>query len=150
MYARILFVVRGPSGTGKSTIAKHLGGVPDVNWFEADNFFYTDEGYKFDPSKLGQAHKFCKHGVEAAMENLIPIIIVSNTGTRIREISHYLKLAEEKGYRVIVFRTPGPWKVSELSERNVHDVPDENIQAQIERYAEYPNEYEWQDRSIFS
>lgn len=50
-----LYLIRGASGSGKNTLAAKLG-CPVV---EADMFFQTDEGYKYDPSRIKQAHAWC-------------------------------------------------------------------------------------------
>lgn len=143
-----LVIIRGPSGSGKSTIAKFYGAIPSVNWFEADQYFGPD--YKFDVKKLGQAHRYCEEGVRKKMNDKHPLIIVSNTGTRLREISAYLKLAEEFSYKVIILRTPGPWNAEELSRRTIHKVPIETIQKQIDRYTPAENEIEWRNLTIFA
>ena len=43
-----LFLLRGLPGSGKTTLAKSLGGMH----IEADNYFMVDGEYKFDASKL--------------------------------------------------------------------------------------------------
>ena len=51
-----LILVRGIPGSGKSTFAKSLGGTH----FETDKFFMVDGEYKFDGTKIKEAHKWCK------------------------------------------------------------------------------------------
>ena len=58
-----LFLVRGISGSGKTTFAKELGGVH----FETDNYFMVDGEYKFDGTKLKEAHQWCQNEVNNAM-----------------------------------------------------------------------------------
>ena len=58
-----LYLVRGVPGAGKSTFAKNLG----CTHFETDEFFMVDGEYKFDPSKLKEAHAWCLDQVELAM-----------------------------------------------------------------------------------
>ena len=61
---KVLYIVRGLSGSGKTTIAHNL----THNVFSADDYFTTHAGdYNFDPSKLGDAHADCKSNVESAM-----------------------------------------------------------------------------------
>ena len=45
---KVLYIVRGIPGSGKSTFAKSLGGTH----FEADMFFMKDGEYKFDMFKF--------------------------------------------------------------------------------------------------
>jgi adenylate kinase family enzyme len=49
---KIIYLVRGIPGSGKSTFAKSLGGTH----FETDQFFMVDGKYNFDGSKLKEAH----------------------------------------------------------------------------------------------
>jgi shikimate kinase len=62
---KILFIVRGLPGSGKSTIAKQLS----YNHFEADQYFERDGEYNFIPSEIGNAHQWCRHQVRNAMLN---------------------------------------------------------------------------------
>lgn len=91
-----LFLLRGLPGSGKSTLAKSLGG----KYFEADMFFARDGGYRFDPTKLKEAHEWCRSSVGGLMINEEPRLIVSNTFTQEWEMEAYYKLAERHGYRV--------------------------------------------------
>ena len=58
-----LYLLRGIPGAGKSTLAKQLGD----SHFETDGFFMVDGEYKFDPTKLREAHQWCQSQVELAM-----------------------------------------------------------------------------------
>jgi len=51
---KVLYIVRGIPGSGKSTFAKTLGG----NHYEADMYFIGESGnYNFDPTKIKDAHQ---------------------------------------------------------------------------------------------
>jgi predicted kinase len=98
---KILFIVRGIPGSGKSTFAKTLGG----KHFETDNFFMVDGEYKFDVTKLKAAHEWCQNSVNTAMilnitTDLNSTIVVSNTFTQEWEMKPYFDMAETYGYRV--------------------------------------------------
>lgn len=98
---KILFIVRGLPGSGKSTFAKTLGGTH----FETDNFFMVDGEYKFDVTKLKVAHEWCQNSVNTAMilnitTDLNSTIVVSNTFTQEWEMKPYFDMAETYGYRV--------------------------------------------------
>jgi predicted kinase len=98
---KILFIVRGLPGSGKSTFAKTLGG----KHFETDNFFMVDGEYKFDVTKLKAAHEWCQNSVNTAMilnitTDLNSTIVVSNTFTQEWEMKPYFDMAETYGYRV--------------------------------------------------
>jgi predicted kinase len=98
---KILYIVRGIPGSGKSTFAKTLGGTH----FETDNFFMVDGEYKFDVTKLKAAHEWCQNSVNTAMilnitTDLNNTIVVSNTFTQEWEMKPYFDMAETYGYRV--------------------------------------------------
>jgi adenylate kinase family enzyme len=59
-----LFLVRGIPGSGKSTFAKHIWNEYAI--CEADKFFHNKETgeYNFDPSRLKEAHEWCRNEVE--------------------------------------------------------------------------------------
>ncbi len=100
---KILTLVRGLPGSGKSTFANFIWN--DYAICEADKFFYDKEGnYNFDATKLTDAHKWCREQVETRMKDnevnpqFYPEIVVSNTFTKEWEMEEYYKLAEKYGY----------------------------------------------------
>jgi energy-coupling factor transporter ATP-binding protein EcfA2 len=101
MEKRELYILRGLPGSGKSTLAKSLGGTH----FEADQFFIVDGKYKFDASKIKEAHKWCQDSVNTAMllnntALLNPVIVVSNTFTQEWEMEPYFDMADYFDYKV--------------------------------------------------
>lgn len=98
---KVLYIVRGVPNSGKSTFAKSLGGTH----FEADMFFMKDGEYKFDMTKIKDAHKWCQDSVNTAMimnntAGLNKTIIVSNTFTQEWEMKPYFEMADLHGYKV--------------------------------------------------
>ena len=130
-----LILVRGVSGAGKSTIADMMDwlGHRTVS-FSTDDMFMVNGDYKFDPSKLGEYHAATVQKVRDVMiaryEIKIPeTIIVHNTFTEEWEMKPYFELAEEFNWRVhtiIVENRHGS--------KSIHDVPDDVIKAQKERF----------------
>jgi len=97
-----LILLRGLPGAGKSTFAQFFR---TLYWFEADKYFEDEEGnYNFDPTKLRNAHQWCKDRVEFVMNapNGFPpeLVVVSNTFTQEWEMEAYYELAKKYGYRV--------------------------------------------------
>ena len=123
---KVLYIVRGIPGSGKSTFAKQL----TANVFEADHYFYDNDGnYNFIPSEIKDAHKECQEFVRCAMESSIEKIAVSNTFTQEWEMNPYLELAKQFGYvvfTVIVENRHGG--------KNVHGVPEEKIELMKNRF----------------
>ena len=135
-----LILVRGVSGAGKSTIADMLS-VYLHSCFSTDDMFMVDGEYKFDPSKLGEYHDATVKKVKDVMvdrqfeigsgEDLLTptTIVVHNTFTQEWEMKPYFELAEEFNWRVhtiIVENRHGS--------KSIHDVPDDVVKAQKERF----------------
>ena len=123
---KVLYIVRGIPGSGKSTFAKTLGG----EHYEADMFFIDGNGeYKFDTSKIKQAHEWCQDMVYMDMIKETPKIVVSNTFTQEWEMRPYFELAKTYGYKVfsvIVENRHGG--------TNQHEVPEEVLTKMCERF----------------
>ena len=120
-----LFLLRGVPGAGKSTLAKSLGGMH----IESDKYFMDGDEYKFDPSKLKDAHAWCQNAVRVWAKNSVEKIVVSNTFTQEWEIDYYFELAKEHGYRVyslIVENRHG--------NKDVHNVPEEKLLQMKNRF----------------
>jgi predicted kinase len=125
-----LFLLRGLPGSGKSTLAKSLDGIH----IEADQFFVVDGEYRFDATKLKEAHNNCLTRVKSYMyifssnENS-ERIIVSNTFTQEWEMKPYFDIAERYGYKVyslIVENRHGGV--------NQHGVPAEKLEQMKNRF----------------
>jgi predicted kinase len=125
-----LILLRGIPGSGKSTLAKLLVGEKTFCHKEADMYFVDRDGnYKFEPSKIKDAHNWCKMEVEFLMKYDHSPVVVSNTFTQEWEMEDYYKLAETYGYRVF----------SVILENrhngvNQHGVPEEKIQQMKDRF----------------
>jgi predicted kinase len=104
---KVLYIVRGIPGSGKSTFAKRLVGE-DFLVCEADKYFIDKETgeYNFDSTKIKEAHKFCQDTVESYMKDSLVNdqfyreIAVSNTFTQEWEMRPYFELAKNYGYKV--------------------------------------------------
>jgi tRNA uridine 5-carbamoylmethylation protein Kti12 len=130
-----LILLRGLPGSGKSTTAKLLGaGSSGTAHFEADMFFVRDGEYKFDATKIKDAHKFCQNSVERAMLLNIELlhnstIIVSNTFTQEWEMEVYYNLAKKWGYRVTSLIVENRHEGV-----NIHGVPPEKLEQMKNRF----------------
>jgi len=128
---KMLYLVRGLPGSGKSTFSKTLGGIH----IEADQYFVDVEGnYNFDGSKIKLAHEYCRTQTEAWMKTdgdqvNVNKIIVSNTFTQEWEMEPYFELAKTYGYKVFSIIVENRHKGT-----NVHGVPEEKIEQMKNRF----------------
>ena len=126
---RKLIIVRGLPGSGKTTFAKMLATAMAGIHRETDMFFVDKNGvYRFDASKIREAHEWCQREVKHLMEYGHPIV-VSNTFTQEWEMQFYLNCAKQYGYEVtsiIVENRHG--------NASVHDVPGATIQKMKDRF----------------
>ena len=123
---KVLVIFRGLPGSGKSTLALALCEYV----FEADQYF--DEYYDgfFTPSRLKDAHQWCKNEAKSAMQLGHTPIAVANTSTQEWEMKDYEEMAERYGYQVhhvIVENRHGS--------ESVHNVPEETIEKMRKRFS---------------
>ena len=128
---KILYIIAGPPGSGKSFFAKHLAEEKQVKFiFEADMWMVDNEGdYCFDPSRLYFCHKKCQESSKDVMV-LGHSVIVSNTSLTKKEAAPYIKLAHQFGYKVEIHHMDGRFE-------NVHGVPKEKVQQMREKHQRY-------------
>lgn len=127
---KLLFIVRGLPGSGKSTFAKTLVGEKDYCHKEADMFFVDGKGnYKFNPSQLKEAHTWCNEEVEFLMKYEHSRIVVSNTFTQEWEMESYYELAKKYGYTVFSIIVE-----NRHDGVNTHGVPDDKINQMKNRF----------------
>ena len=133
---KVLYIVRGVPGSGKSTFAKRLV-EHDFLVCEADKYFIDKETgeYNFDITKIKDAHKFCQDTVEMYMkdstvnDNFYREIVVSNTFTQEWEMEPYFELANKYGYTVFTVIVE-----NRHGGVNEHGVPDDKIQIMKDRF----------------
>ena len=134
MIPKILTLVRGLPGSGKSTFANTI--TNEFSVCEADKFFYDKEGnYNYDGTKITQAHKWCREQVEIRMKDngvnpqFYPHIVVSNTFTQEWEMKFYQIIAKKYGYKVYTIIVE-----NRHGGKNEHGVPDEKIEQMKNRF----------------
>ena len=121
-----LILLRGLPGSGKSTLAKTFEGF---RHFEADMFFIDKNGnYCFDPSRLRQAHEWCRNNVDNTM-SFGKNVVVSNTFTQDWETEAYYELANKYGYQVFSVIVE-----NRHNGINQHGVPDDKLKAMKDRF----------------
>ena len=122
---KVLIIVRGIPGCGKSTFANLLGG----HVFTADDYHMVDDKYVWTREKAGAAHNWCQSECERYMKWELSPAIVANTSTTAKELKPYYDLAEKYGYKVfsiIVENRHGGV--------NEHNVPEETLKKMVDRF----------------
>jgi len=127
------YILRGPSGVGKSTWARRLKkyGAEGVS---ADDFFGAGGSYSFDPEFLAEAHQKCLRNWIGLCQKHNALIVCDNTNTTIGEFAPYVAVAQAYGYHVEVVTLMCDPEVTHA--RNVHEVKLETVKAQYQRIVE--------------
>lgn len=117
---KTLIIMQGSSGSGKSFVAEMMKSYYDGQKIECqicstDNYWYIEDGvtYKFDPSKLGVAHKWNQDWCQDMMKTGVQVIIIDNTNTTQTEADPYLKMAQQFGYEPRVVSVDCPLSVAQ-------------------------------------
>jgi predicted kinase len=129
-----VIILRGISGSGKSTFARSI--VSNENSaavFSSDEFFEGDDGvYKFDPTKLQNAHDWCLRSfVQACIDRIYDVLVVDNTNTTAIEIAPYFAIA--KAFGCVVEIVTLKCSIDAAHQRNKHNVPWKTVGKQFER-----------------
>lgn len=126
---KILYIISGPPGIGKSTLARMIKDTCGGVYREADMFFLDDDGkYVWDPSKIKDAHAWCQQEISEWMAVEAETVIVANTFTAQWMVEPYLDMAQKFKYHVVRINMESPTMTHEdLAQRNIHGVPVETI-----------------------
>lgn len=124
-----LFLVRGVSGSGKSTVVRALARVDDEVVANDDFMINTDGEYIFDATRLDEVAIKCQAVVAEAMEKGTERIFVHNTFTTEKEMQPYFDLAREHGYDIhtLIVENRGGFE-------SLHEVPEPTLAKQKDRF----------------
>jgi len=157
---KTLILMRGLPASGKSYHAKKLCNGNESIICSADHFFgYAPEEYvaKWSLQGLGTAHNYCREKSKSLMERQLPLVIIDNTNTMIKEMLPYVEMAVFYGYEVQIEEPVSDWwknkilpfignknrfrseldlACEDLFERSksVHKVPLETIKKMMQKY----------------
>lgn len=135
-----LVLVRGLPGSGKSHLAEELRSLTsaEMGVCSADDFFYENGVYNFDPSKLAEAHLQCQSNTFARY-SIDDIAFVANTFTQRWEMQSYLVFVETFGLNLLVLNLfDAGLSDEQLAQRNTHGVPMQAIAQMRARF-----EHDW-------
>ena len=125
---KTLILIRGLPGSGKTTLAKNMSGCDSATTFhfEADQYFYKDGVYRFNPSKLKDAHELCQYNTSLMLRSYNDVtVIVANTFTTLKEMDYYFNLDFDRLQIIDV----------QKQFKSVHGVPEETIKKMKDRWS---------------
>lgn len=124
-------IMRGTSGSGKSTFAKALAQRINAVIVSADDHFVDMHGqYCFDPRRLPAAHNRCFDKFLKCLKNS-EHVIVDNTNAHARDAQQYVNAAHDAEYDITIVEMMTPVNVA--ATRNIHGVPETSVQRQASR-----------------
>lgn len=127
MTVKKLILIRGVSGSGKSTKAQKIILASKAQGFstscnEADHFRYKWGTYIYRVNENASCHKKCLSKTAQAMQNNTNVVVVANTFIKKAQLKPYLCLANKHGYSVEIIVMQGNYP-------NRHGVPKYVVQA---------------------
>ena len=140
----MIFIMRGIPGSGKSYHAKTL--TKRVHYIvSADQCFVDNDGvYRFDHTKIGEAHQGCFRSFIRLAQQFDVDVVVDNTNIRLWELSPYVLAGEAHGHAVELVHVR--CDVEKAIARNTHGVPEVVIRRMAEQFeAPLPH---WTQRMI--
>lgn len=122
---KVLVVIRGIPGCGKSSFAKLL----DCYVCTADDYHMVDGQYDWKAENAAKAHFECRRKCEEYMKINACTIAIANTNTTMKEMQPYYDMAQKYGYKV--FSVIVENRHNGISE---HNVPEETLQKMRGRF----------------
>jgi len=126
MNENILYIIRGLPGSGKSTLASKMAENLGCNYWEADMYFIHNGEYVFIPSRIKNAHAWCRERVLNDISNG-KTVIVSNTFTQSWEMEDYIKAAIAANFHVVIVECTDNFG-------SIHGVPEDKIEQMRKRF----------------
>lgn len=130
MLTKTLYIIRGISNAGKTTLAHELTEYS----FASDEMpgLYIDGEYQLD--KQAESHKWCFEQIENLMSRGLGAIAVHNTFDSSKYMQPYIDLAAKYDYTVRIIHCEGVYLPNGSQPKNDHNVPQPIVQAMINRW----------------
>jgi len=122
---KVLIIVRGLPGSGKSTFAQMLSKAICT----ADDWYMRKGVYKWDYKFIGEAHEWCQRKCWRFMQKDISPIVIANTSITTRAMQPYFNMAETFGYEVFTVVVE-----NRHGKTNIHDVPEKTLLNMEEKF----------------
>lgn len=128
-----LLILRGLPGSGKSTLASALAAGQGLLHLEADQHFVSNGQYRFDPSRVADAHAVVARDAFVALQSGRRVV-VANTHVRLWEMAAIVGAAQLAGKSFCFVECTGQWT-------NIHQVPDAAMAAMRSRWEPLPAQF---------
>lgn len=138
-----VLIFRGLPGAGKTYYQKKY--FPDAEVVGADHYFMVDGEYRFDSSRIEEAHHHCFLTFLNCVKKKPELIIVDNTNMSAWEMAPYVLAGRAFGADVEI------WNfyihVEKALERNIHGVPEHTVRSMAKRMSKHDMPPFWPQRS---
>lgn len=112
-HGRIMFIIRGPSGTSKNILSSLLiEKYPKAVFYSANQYFEDSFEKVRNRETTTESHKYCHRKTENACRTGNHPIIIQNTHIRKREMLEYLEFAAQYNYTIIMAITVRKFKIT--------------------------------------
>ena len=126
-------IVRGLPGSGKTTLALQLAAEHGYLHLEADQHFVVNGSYRFDPSRVADAHAIvARDALDAMLAGRH--VVVANTHVRLWEMAAMVGSARLANKSFCFVECTGRWG-------NIHSVPEDAITRMRSRWESLPAEF---------
>ncbi|XP_050348548.1 uncharacterized protein LOC126772299 [Nymphalis io] len=143
--ARILIIMRGLPGSGKTYLARNLidaiYSVPSeqhysTHIFSTDDYFMQNKLYVFDKNKLPEYHERNERMARNSMLKGVSPVIIDNTNVEFWEMKSYVNEGIKNGYIIEVVEPNTSWarNAKQLQRNCLHNVPIYTIQRKLDTY----------------
>ncbi|KAL9985121.1 hypothetical protein ACROYT_G007488 [Oculina patagonica] len=137
--SKVMFIMRGLPGSGKSVVAKQIkqdyGDLAVI--CSADDFRLNDLGeYVWTAEEYEATHQKCRDKARQTCEDMIPVVIIDNTNIEKRMLYNYVTIAHNAGYHVVLVEPRTRWRysVTDCALKNHHDVTEDILQEQLSKF----------------
>ncbi len=127
-------VLRGIPGSGKSTLAALLAAHHGFVHLEADQHFVKNGAYRFDASRVADAHAVVARDTLAALQ-AGRHVVVANTHVRLWEMAAVVGAARLAGRSMCFVECQGAWP-------HVHGLAESVITSMRSRWERLPAEFD--------
>lgn len=131
--SKIMLILRGLPGAGKSTLASFLSRhILPSTVIGLDHFRVVDGIYAFDPDREREVVSGYNEAVRLAVERGDPFVVLDNVHSRFWEYAETACLGKRYGYKVFVLEVQSPLET--CLTRTVHPISPEKVREIAERW----------------